>query len=63
MTRIAVGGFLHETNTFAPTKATFVDFQHGGDMAETGRAAAKHLALLLKTKSPSRQPDRTYAHH
>lgn len=30
MTRIAVGGFLHETNTFAPTKATFGDFQHGG---------------------------------
>src|SRR3954447_16251473 len=30
MTRIAVGGFLHETNTFAPTKATFQDFQHGG---------------------------------
>ncbi len=30
MTRIAVGGFLHETNTFAPTKATFADFQHGG---------------------------------
>ena len=26
MTRIAVGGFLHETNTFAPTKATFADF-------------------------------------
>lgn len=30
MTRIAVGGFLHETNTFAPTKASFADFQHGG---------------------------------
>jgi microcystin degradation protein MlrC len=30
MTRIAVGGFLHETNTFAPTKATFEDFVHGG---------------------------------
>jgi microcystin degradation protein MlrC len=30
MTRIAVGGFLHETNTFAPTKATFDDFVHGG---------------------------------
>src|SRR6478609_7151794 len=30
MTRIAVGGFLHETNTFAPTKANFADFQHGG---------------------------------
>ena len=26
MTRIAVGGFLHETNTFAPTKATYADF-------------------------------------
>jgi microcystin degradation protein MlrC len=30
MTRIAVGGFLHETNTFAPTKATYDDFIHGG---------------------------------
>jgi microcystin degradation protein MlrC len=30
MTRIAVGGFLHETNTFAPTKATFEDFARGG---------------------------------
>src|ERR1700704_5033732 len=30
MTRIAVGGFLHETNTFAPTKATFGDFERGG---------------------------------
>src|SRR6266581_2195583 len=30
MTRVAVGGFLHETNTFAPTKATYDDFVHGG---------------------------------
>ncbi|MBI5130080.1 MAG: M81 family metallopeptidase [Rhodopseudomonas palustris] len=30
MTRIAVGGFLHETNTFAPTKATWESFVHGG---------------------------------
>src|SRR3979411_2727806 len=30
MTRIAVGGFLHETNTFAPTKATHAAFVHGG---------------------------------
>jgi microcystin degradation protein MlrC len=30
MTRIAVGGFLHETNTFAPTKASYADFVHGG---------------------------------
>src|SRR3981081_3609455 len=30
MTRIAVGGFLHETNTFAPTRAVYDDFVHGG---------------------------------
>ena len=30
MTRIALGAFLHETNTFAPTKATYADFVHGG---------------------------------
>jgi microcystin degradation protein MlrC len=30
MIRIAVGGFLHETNTFAPTKADYVAFQQGG---------------------------------
>src|SRR3954454_19791018 len=30
MARIAVGGFLHETNTFAPTKAAYDDFVHGG---------------------------------
>src|SRR5258705_7850103 len=27
--RIAVGGFQHETNTFAPSKATFDDFIRG----------------------------------
>ena len=30
MTRIAIGGFLHETNTFAPTKAVYDAFLHGG---------------------------------
>lgn len=30
MARIAVGGFQHETNTFAPVKATFRDFAEGG---------------------------------
>lgn len=30
MIRIAVGSFLHETNTFAPTKATWEAFVHGG---------------------------------
>src|SRR6201991_4497980 len=43
MTRIAVGGFLHETNTFAPTKATYGDFVHGG-----GWPAMAHGADVLK---------------
>jgi microcystin degradation protein MlrC len=30
MPRIVIGGFLHETNTFAPTKAAYTDFVHGG---------------------------------
>ncbi len=44
MTRIAVGGFLHETNTFAPTRATYADFVHGG-----GWPAMTHGAGVLKT--------------
>jgi microcystin degradation protein MlrC len=28
--RIGIGGFLHETNTFAPSKATLADFERGG---------------------------------
>lgn len=39
MTRIAVGGFLHETNTFAPTKATYADFIHGGGWPAMARGA------------------------
>ena len=30
MARIAVGGFQHETNTFAPSKASLAAFQRGG---------------------------------
>src|SRR6185369_16987945 len=30
MSRIAVGGFQHETNTFAPSKATYAAFEAGG---------------------------------
>ncbi len=44
MTRIAVGGFLHETNTFAPTKATYADFVHGGGWPAMTRGAG-----VLKT--------------
>jgi len=43
MTRIAIGGFLHETNTFAPTKATYDDFVHGG-----GWPSMAHGAGVLK---------------
>src|SRR6476660_8818374 len=39
MTRIAVGGFLHETNTFAPTKATYADFVHGGGWPSMAQGA------------------------
>ncbi|OCX66538.1 microcystin degradation protein MlrC [Thioclava sp. SK-1] len=28
--KIAIAAFLHETNTFAPSKATYDDFAHGG---------------------------------
>jgi microcystin degradation protein MlrC len=28
--RIAIGGFQHETNTFAPSKATYAHFERGG---------------------------------
>ena len=44
MSRIAVGGFLHETNTFAPTRATYADFVHGG-----GWPAMTMGADVLKT--------------
>ena len=30
MARIAVGGFQHETNTFAPSKADYAAFESGG---------------------------------
>ena len=30
MARIAVGGFQHETNTFAPSLATYEEFAKGG---------------------------------
>src|SRR3954467_310023 len=43
MTRIAVGAFLHETNTFSPTRATYDDFVHGG-----GWPSMTHGADVLK---------------
>src|SRR5215813_2358984 len=51
MTRIAVGGFLHETNTFAPTKATYDAFARamalGGDVLKTIRHVNIGLAGFI----------------
>ncbi|WP_110710213.1 M81 family metallopeptidase [Salinicola sp. CR57] len=38
--RIAVGGFLHETNTFAPSPATYEDFRRGGGAPPLSEGAA-----------------------
>jgi hypothetical protein len=38
--RIAVGGFQHETNTFAPAKATWRDFAEGGGFPPLQSGAA-----------------------
>jgi len=37
--RIAVGGFMHETNTFQAQKTTFEDFAHAGDRQPLVRGA------------------------
>jgi microcystin degradation protein MlrC len=37
--RIGVGGFLHETNTFAPTKASYDDFERGGGWPAMARGS------------------------
>lgn len=46
MPRIAIGGFLHETNTFAPSKATYEDFDGGSGYGPIrhGEAIFEHLA-------------------
>jgi microcystin degradation protein MlrC len=38
--RIAIGGFLHETNTFAPSKAAYEGFVHGGGWPAMAEGAA-----------------------
>ena len=45
MSRIAVGGFQHETNTFAPSKATFADFEKAGGWPGLTRGAAVFRAF------------------
>lgn len=38
--RVAIGGFLHETNTFAPSKASYEDFVQGGGYMPLARGEA-----------------------
>jgi len=45
MARIAVGGFQHETNTFAPSKATYDDFLKPGAWPGLTRGAALFDAI------------------
>ena len=46
--RIAVGGFQHETNTFAPTKADYAAFEHGGGWPPIQRGEGMAEALRDK---------------
>lgn len=52
MTRIAVGGFLHETNIFAPTRATPDDFVHGGGWPSMATAddGPKVMRRIIRVK-------------
>lgn len=44
--RIAIGGFLHETNTFAPTKADYIAFQQGGGWP--AMCEGQHLLRVMR---------------
>jgi microcystin degradation protein MlrC len=37
--RVAIGGFLHETNTFGPSRATYADFVAGGGAGRMAEGA------------------------
>ena len=61
--RIALGGFQHETNTFAPSKATFEDFsrdggwpglRRGGDILDTMVARNLPIAGFIAQMKGSR---------
>ncbi len=45
MARIAIGGFQHETNTFAPAKAGYADFEDGGGWPGVQHGAAIFAAV------------------
>ena len=56
---IAIGGFQHETNTFAPTKATYQDFVHGGGWPSMAHGAEvlgpADLPALLRDRCRSQR--------
>ena len=57
--RVALAGFLHETNTFAPTKARMSDFVQGGGympMAR-GQAVMFYPFILMEQMSANGLPD------
>jgi microcystin degradation protein MlrC len=45
MALIAIGGMQHETNTFAPSKATLTQFEHGGGWPPIQRGAGLFEAV------------------
>ncbi len=54
MPRIAVGGFLHETNTFAPSRATFEMFLQGGGWPALSEGEAMYASLRVAGSSSFR---------
>ena len=53
MARIAVGGFQHETNTFAPSKADYAAFEAGGGWPAAARSAT---AIAPRSPAPTFRP-------
>ena len=55
--RIAIGGFQHETNTFAPRKATFDDFELSWEwrIARAGNNGVKYLVTEDRPSAPGHE--------
>ncbi|TMH64160.1 MAG: M81 family metallopeptidase, partial [Betaproteobacteria bacterium] len=51
--RIAVGGFLHETNTFQEQKTTYADFAEAGDRLERFSGLNTSIAGALEVLKPT----------
>ena len=53
MARIAIGGFQHETNTFAPVKATYREFE----MADGWPGITREAAILTRFDGINLRPE------